>query len=88
MAAPGEGLDGFDDERPGLVEVEGGSVSASGLVDQAAKDQRHLDEVLAEDPRVTAHLTSDEIDRLFDPLAYQGVAQAFIDRLIDASRKR
>jgi hypothetical protein len=35
---------------------------------------------------VTAHLKPDEIERLFDPLAYQGVAQAFIDRQIAAMK--
>jgi hypothetical protein len=35
---------------------------------------------------VTAHLGTKEIERLFDPLAYQGVAQEFIDRQIAASK--
>jgi 3-carboxy-cis,cis-muconate cycloisomerase len=50
------------------------------------KEQRHIDDVLSEDTRVTKHLGSDEIARLFDPLAYQGAAQAFIDRLIASTR--
>ena len=38
--------------------------------------------MLEEDARVTGELSPDEIARLFDPLAYQGAAQAFIDRLL------
>ena len=53
---------------------------------QASAEQRHLEEVLGEDKRVNAHVTPDEIERLFDPLAYQGVAQAFIDRQIAAMK--
>lgn len=44
----------------------------------ATETRRHLRDVLAEDTRVTAHLGS--LDTLFDPAAYQGVAQALIDR--------
>jgi 3-carboxy-cis,cis-muconate cycloisomerase len=53
---------------------------------RAAAERRHLADILAADSRVTAHLATDELTHLFDPLAYQGVAQAFIDRLIAASR--
>jgi 3-carboxy-cis,cis-muconate cycloisomerase len=68
-----------------------GRLAAHHLVEEASKkavtEQRHLDEVVSEDPRITKHLSADEITRLFDPLAYQGASQAFIDRLI-ASTKR
>ena len=53
---------------------------------RALAERRHLADSLADDGRVTAHLATDELRRLFDPLAYQGMAQAFIDRLIAASR--
>jgi 3-carboxy-cis,cis-muconate cycloisomerase len=56
------------------------------LSKQAASEHRHLQEVLASHPEVTNHFSADEMARLFDPLAYQGVAQAFIDRLIVGSR--
>src|SRR5262249_8440819 len=54
---------------------------------KASAEQRHLEEGLSEDERVTAHLKPDELERLFDPLAYQGVAQEFIDRQIAAMKR-
>jgi 3-carboxy-cis,cis-muconate cycloisomerase len=69
-----------------------GRLEAHHVVEEACRkasaEHRHLEEVLGEDARVTAHLTPDEIERLFDPLAYQGVAQAFIDRQIAASKTK
>jgi 3-carboxy-cis,cis-muconate cycloisomerase len=63
-----------------------GRLEAHHVLEEASRkataEDRHLEEVLSEDERVTAHLTPDEIERLFDPLLYQGVAQAFIDRQI------
>ena len=32
--------------------------------------------------RVTVHLSADRIAKLFEPMAYQGVSQALIDRLL------
>jgi 3-carboxy-cis,cis-muconate cycloisomerase len=61
-----------------------GKSDAHKLVEEAGKkavaDKRGLKDVLANDKRVTAQLSKDELERLFDPLSYQGVAQAFIDR--------
>ena len=42
----------------------------------------HLREVLARDSKVTAQLSADKIARLFEPMAYQGVSQTLIDRLL------
>ena len=68
-----------------------GRLEAHHVVEEASKQaiaaKLRLDDVLADDARVTAHLSRDNIARLFDPLAYQGVAQQFIDRLIAAARK-
>jgi len=67
-----------------------GRLEAHHVVEEASRkasaEHRHLEEVLSEDERVTAHLEADEIERLFDLLAYQGVAQEFIDRLIAGSK--
>jgi 3-carboxy-cis,cis-muconate cycloisomerase len=67
-----------------------GRLEAHHVVEEATRkasaEHRHLEDVLGEDQRVTAHLSHNEIERLFDPLAYQGVAQAFIDRQIAASK--
>jgi len=43
--------------------------------------------VLAQNRAVTGHLTSAELDRLFAPENYLGVAEELVDRVIDASRK-
>jgi 3-carboxy-cis,cis-muconate cycloisomerase len=63
-----------------------GKSDAHHLVEAAVKTavagKQHLREVLAGDPKVTAHLGADKIAKLFDPMAYQGVSQALIDRLL------
>jgi 3-carboxy-cis,cis-muconate cycloisomerase len=53
-----------------------------GACRMASAQKRHLKSVLQEDARIMGELSPDEIARLFDPLAYQGAAQAFIDRLL------
>jgi 3-carboxy-cis,cis-muconate cycloisomerase len=63
-----------------------GKSDAHHLVEAAAKKavagKRHLREVLTSDSKVTAHLSADKIAKLFEPMAYQGVSQALIDRLL------
>ncbi|HEV7411507.1 MAG TPA: 3-carboxy-cis,cis-muconate cycloisomerase [Bradyrhizobium sp.] len=63
-----------------------GKSDAHHLVEVAAKKaiagKRHLRDVLTSDPKVTAHLSADKLAKLFDPMAYQGVSQALIDRLL------
>src|SRR5450631_1541573 len=49
---------------------------------KAAAGKKHLRDVLAKDPKVTAHLSADRLTKLFEPMAYQGVSQALIDRLL------
>jgi 3-carboxy-cis,cis-muconate cycloisomerase len=83
------------DVTHGLIMAEVVSVALAGklgkqdahkLVEEAskkaAKEKRHLREVLAEDKRVTAQLAPKEIEKLFDPLGYNGAADAFITRLL------
>src|SRR3954469_6018137 len=41
-------------------------------VRKAVAGKRHLHEVVASDPKVTAHLSADKLAKLFDPMAYQG----------------
>jgi hypothetical protein len=48
----------------------------------AVAERRHLLEVLASDGKVTTHLDAGALERLFDPMAYQGASQALIDRLL------
>jgi 3-carboxy-cis,cis-muconate cycloisomerase len=63
-----------------------GKSDAHHLVEAAAKKaiagKLHLRDVLIGDPKVTAHLDADKIAKLFEPMAYQGVSQALIDRLL------
>src|SRR5712672_1914116 len=63
-----------------------GKSEAHHLVEAASKkavaDRKNLRDLLAQDPAVTAHLSVERIAELFEPLAYQGVSQALIDRLL------
>jgi 3-carboxy-cis,cis-muconate cycloisomerase len=70
--------------------VKLGKSDAHKLVEEAGKkavaDKRPLQDVLADDKRVTAQLSKDDLARLFDPLSYQGAAQAFIDRQLASAK--
>jgi 3-carboxy-cis,cis-muconate cycloisomerase len=63
-----------------------GKSDAHHLVEAASKKavagKQHLRDVLASDTKVTAHLSADKLTKLFEPMAYQGVSQALIDRLL------
>jgi 3-carboxy-cis,cis-muconate cycloisomerase len=67
-----------------------GRLAAHQLVERACHrattTRRHLREVLAEDTVATTHLSSADLDRLFEPLNYLGSAAAFVDRVL-ASRR-
>jgi 3-carboxy-cis,cis-muconate cycloisomerase len=63
-----------------------GKSAAHHLVEAASKQavgaKKHLRDVLAGNPEVSAHLNADELTKLFEPMAYQGASQALIDRLL------
>lgn len=63
-----------------------GRMAAHKLVERASQkavaEQRHLRAVLADDSDVTQHLSSTELDRLFNPANYSGEAGAFVDRVL------
>jgi 3-carboxy-cis,cis-muconate cycloisomerase len=63
-----------------------GKSEAHHLVEKASRNaiagKQHLRDVLTDDPQVTAHLGAEKIARLFEPMAYQGVSQTLIDRLL------
>src|SRR6202163_5125264 len=48
----------------------------------AVADKKHLRDILANDPKVTVHLSTDKLTKLFEPMVYQGASQALIDRLL------
>jgi 3-carboxy-cis,cis-muconate cycloisomerase len=68
-----------------------GKADARKLLEESIQQTRtsgkHLREVLSQNPNVTAHLTSAELDRLFAPENYLGVAEEWVDRVIAASHK-
>jgi len=53
---------------------------------QASEGKRPLREVLLANRQVSSHLNPAELDKLFDPLHYLGVAGDFIDRVIAGSK--
>jgi 3-carboxy-cis,cis-muconate cycloisomerase len=63
-----------------------GKSEAHHLVEAASKKavtgKKALRDVLTKDPKVTAHLSTDKLAKLFEPMAYQGASQALIDRLL------
>jgi 3-carboxy-cis,cis-muconate cycloisomerase len=63
-----------------------GKSEAHHLVEAASKkaiaDKMNLRDVLAKDSKITTHLDADRIANLFEPMAYQGVSQTLIDRLL------
>jgi 3-carboxy-cis,cis-muconate cycloisomerase len=63
-----------------------GKSDAHRLVEAASKrailEKKHLRDALAADPKVNAQLGANRLARLFEPMAYQGVSQALIDRLL------
>ena len=48
----------------------------------AHEEGRSFGERLAADPRVTAHLSREQISRLLDPTGYTGLAARFVDRVL------
>jgi 3-carboxy-cis,cis-muconate cycloisomerase len=63
-----------------------GKSEAHHLMEAASKkavaDKKDLRDVLASDPKVTQQLDAKKLADLFEPMAYQGVSQAMIDRLL------
>jgi 3-carboxy-cis,cis-muconate cycloisomerase len=67
-----------------------GKSDAHHLVEAATKravaEKKHLRDVLAADPKVSAQLSAAAIAKLFEPMDYQGVSQALIDRQLASLR--
>ena len=63
-----------------------GKSEAHHLMEAASKrtvaQKADLRDVLMKDPDIGAHLSADKLEKLFEPMAYQGVAQILIDRLL------
>jgi 3-carboxy-cis,cis-muconate cycloisomerase len=67
-----------------------GKSEAHRLIEQAsrkaASENQHLRDVLSADAEVTSHISTADLEKLFEPLNYRGVADEFIDRVITASK--
>lgn len=83
------------DQTRGLIMAEAvamalaekiGKSEAHHLVEAASKqavaEKRHLHDVLAAAPDITAQFDAEQLTQLFEPMAYQGASQALIDRLL------
>jgi 3-carboxy-cis,cis-muconate cycloisomerase len=51
--------------------------------ERAVKEKRHLRDVLHDNQKIATHLSSDQLDKLFDPRNYTGTSNGFIDRVIE-----
>jgi 3-carboxy-cis,cis-muconate cycloisomerase len=69
-----------------------GKPAAHRLVEEASRkaveSKRDLQDVLAENDEVRLSMTVGELAKLFEPMAYQGVAQTLIDRIIGSLQGR
>jgi 3-carboxy-cis,cis-muconate cycloisomerase len=69
-----------------------GKSAAHHLVEAASKkavaEKKALRDVLAGDPKVTQQFDAKKLADLFEPMAYQGVSQAMIDRLLASLDKK
>jgi 3-carboxy-cis,cis-muconate cycloisomerase len=50
---------------------------------RATKENRHLRDALSDDDAITAHLSSGELDRLFDPRFAAGLSEELVKRVLD-----
>jgi 3-carboxy-cis,cis-muconate cycloisomerase len=55
---------------------------------QAAEQRRHLRDVLLESPQVRAHLSAEDLARLFDPKNYLGLSEELVDRALAAASEK
>jgi len=53
---------------------------------RARKDKRDLRTILSADPKVSVQLSTNDLDRLFDPRNYLGAAEEYVIRAVAASR--
>jgi 3-carboxy-cis,cis-muconate cycloisomerase len=51
--------------------------------ERAIKEKRHLRDVVNDDRKIAEHLSVQQLDKLFDPRNYTGIASEFIDAVIE-----
>ena len=71
---------------PGLGRDEAHHVVAAAC-GRALEQDGHLLDALCAEPRVAAHLSRAELERLLDPENYTGLCGAFVDLVVAQSRK-
>jgi 3-carboxy-cis,cis-muconate cycloisomerase len=87
------------DETHGLIFAEAVSMALAKKIGKAKahetveaacntsrKDGRHLRDVVDEEPSISKHFSTEEIDGLFDAQNYLGLAEEFVDRVVAASK--
>jgi 3-carboxy-cis,cis-muconate cycloisomerase len=55
---------------------------------QAGKEKRHLREVIEHDKNLVVHLSKSDLDKIFDARNYLGMANQFIDRVIEQHKSQ
>jgi 3-carboxy-cis,cis-muconate cycloisomerase len=69
-----------------------GRLESHHLVEEACRravaESAHLKDVLSKDPAVSAQLSPEQLDRLFTPEAYLGMAESFVQRVLAARRSK
>jgi 3-carboxy-cis,cis-muconate cycloisomerase len=55
---------------------------------QAGKEKRHLREVIEHDKNLVVHLSKSDLDKIFDARNYLGMANPFIDRVIEQHKSQ
>jgi 3-carboxy-cis,cis-muconate cycloisomerase len=67
-----------------------GKAAAHEIVESACErariEKRHLRDIILGDQQATAHLSATQIDGLFDPRKYLGMAERLVDRVAAASK--
>jgi 3-carboxy-cis,cis-muconate cycloisomerase len=53
---------------------------------RAQSEKLHLRDVLSKDKQVSAQLSASDLDALFDPRKYLGMAEQFVDRVLQSNR--
>jgi 3-carboxy-cis,cis-muconate cycloisomerase len=56
-----------------------------GACKKAQRERRHLRDVVLGDAQASAHFSAADLEGLFDPRKYLGMAEAFVDRVVAAS---
>ena len=68
-----------------MARAEAHEIVQSACV-RAVRERRNLRDALSADPKIAGLLSAAELDRLFDPRKYLGMAEEYVRRVVAASR--